>query len=174
MRHLLPKPRRLTVGERALVWAYLTVSMFGVAFGLIVVLRLDPAAFFSRGMTVYEYWILVSGALGVCLALRISREKFGLPGLRDTLVGMVMVTFVAPIIAGTLALPLYGTMFGPMTLAIIFYVAPVTAALWFTSLTGVHFMLRRWQVERNSIFGAPEPSKRPGLLGDILRDFQIR
>lgn len=174
MRSLLPNLRRLTEGERAMVLAYLTVAMFGVAFGLIVVLRLDPDALFSRGMTVYEYWILISGALGVCCALRISREKFGHPSVKDTLIGMALVTFSAPIIAGTFALPLYGTMFAPLTLGIIFWVAPVTLVLWLVSLTGVHFMLRRWQTERDSIFGKPDPIKMPGLFGDILRDLKIR
>ena len=174
MMKFLPRHRQLTSGERALLWAYLAVGMFGVAFGLIVVLRLDPSAFFSRGMTLYEYWILVSGALGVCLALRICRERFGMKGVMEAAIGMGLITIIGPIIVGTLALPIYGTMFGPMTLAIIFWVAPVTAVLWFISLTGVHFLVRKWREERDSIFGAPERVAWPKMLKGLFRDFQIR
>ena len=118
---------------------------------------------------------LVSGALGCMMALRLSRERFGRPGVKDALIGMALTTFAGSILAGTMALPFYGTMFGPFTLAIIFWVAPLTLVLWISSLTGVHFLLRKWQEERDSIFVKPVVApQRSGFFRDILRDLQIR
>lgn len=173
MRDLLPKLTNLTPGERCQLWAYLTVALFGMAFGLIVVLRLDPAALFSRGLTMYEYWIVLSGALGVCSALRLSRERLGLPGLTNTIIGMGMVTFAGAILAGTFALPLYGTMFAPFVLFIVFWVAPIAAALWFASLIGVHFMMQQWHAERDSIFG-PHQRSTFRFVSDMMKDVRIR
>ena len=70
---------------------------------------------------------------------------------------MLIVTFFGPIIAGTLALPLYGTMFGPFTLGLIFFASPMTAVFWLGNLLGVHVLFLTWHSERDSIFGARAP-----------------
>lgn len=147
----------MTRGERQMRLAYLTTAAFGMAMTLLVLLRLDSTMLFQRGMTLYEMWVLCAGAAGAALALYVVRDRFGRESWVHLAIGIVVVTFLAPIIAGTLALPLYGTMFGPFTLAIIFAAAPTTAMLWLLNLIGVHLLMRSWMVERESIFGPPEP-----------------
>lgn len=163
----------MTKGERSLLWSHLTVGFFGLGFGLIILLRINPGAIFSIGPTLYEYWLLTSGILGASLALRLAQHRLGRPGISDAVKGMALVTFVAPILAGTLALPGYGTMFGPFTLCLIFWAAPITAALWFTSLTGIHLMMRQWHSERDSIFGPASEAQGFGLLR-FLKQLQLR
>ncbi len=144
---LLPTP-----GLQSLALAYLALACFGVLFAVIVVLRLDGSALLKRWLTLYECWVLASGAAGGAIALRLALPLLGTASLRRTLFGMVVVTFVAPIIAGSLALPLYGTMFGPFALALILAASPALALLWIVTLLAVDRLVRIWCDERDSIF----------------------
>lgn len=173
LRNILGRHLGMSKGERSLLWSHLTVGFFGLGFGLIILLRINPDAIFSVGPSLYEYWLLASGVLGANLALRLAQHRLGRPGFLDAVKGIALVTFVAPILAGTLALPGYGTMFGPFTLGLIFWAAPITAALWFTSLTGVHLMMRQWHSERDSIFGQESEAHGLGLLR-LLKQLQLR
>lgn len=159
MSDLLLRAPSTTRGEVRLFLGYLFTGLFGAGLALVVVLRLDPEAIFNRAMSLYEYWIVVSGFLGGASAVFLARNKLGQPGLRAPLLGMAEVTFFGAIIAGTLCLPLYGTMFGPFTLALIFAASPLAAVLWAANLAAVHVMFRIWHRERESIFGIepPEP-----------------
>lgn len=164
-RRVMPTP-----GVQSLALAYVVVMGFGIIFALIVILRLDPAAFFSRAISLYEYWIVIAGALGAAAALRFALPWFGTSSLWLTAGGIGLVTFVAPIVAGTLALPIYGTMFGPMTLALILVASPVTALLWIATLLGVDRLVRKWNAERDSIFGSqPAPLFPAWLTGPLAR-----
>lgn len=174
MRKALVGLTTLSKGERCLIYSHLALGFFGLGFGLIILLRLNPDAVFSAGPTPYEYWLLVAGVLGATLSLRLAQHRLGRPGLANALSGMMIVTFFAPVLAGTAALPGYGTMFGPFTLGLIFWAAPITAALWFTSLTGIHFMMRHWHAERDSIFGAPPKHKKWLDLTRMVQQLQIR
>lgn len=164
-RRFLPTP-----GVQSLALAYVVVMGFGVIFSLIVILRLDSTALLRRTLTPYEYWIIVSGALGAGAALRFSLPWFGTSSLRLTLGGVAMVTFVAPIVAGSLALPLYGTMFGPFILVLILAASPVTALLWGATLLCVDRLVRKFLAERDSIFGAePQPLLPRWITGPLRR-----
>ena len=159
MSGLLARGPFLSKGEARLFLGCLFTALFGAALAFIVVLRLDSGAVFSRPMTPYECWIIASGFLGGGAAVYLSRHTLGHSGFAITLRGMVSTTFLAALIGGTLGLPLYGTMFGPFTLVLIFAASPVAAILWFCNLFAVHIFVREWQRERNSIFGEelPEP-----------------
>ncbi len=151
---LLPSP-----GAQSLALAYLATACFGVIFATIVILRLDGTALLRRSLTLYEIWIVASGAVGGMSGLRIGLPFFGTGSMRLTLLGMGVVTFAAPLVAGSLALPLYGTMFGPFTLVLILAASPILASLWAVTLLGVDRLVLTWTAERDSIFGArpPEP-----------------
>jgi hypothetical protein len=159
MSGLLARGPFLSKGEARLFLGCLFTALFGAALAFIVVLRLDSGAVFGRSMTAYEYWIVTSGFIGGAAGVYLSRHALGHSGFAITLRGMVSTTFLAALIAGTLGLPLYGTMFGPFTLVLIFVASPITASLWFCNLFAVHVLVREWQRERNSIFGEelPEP-----------------
>lgn len=159
MSGLLARGPFLSRGEARLFLGCLFTALFGAALAFVVVLRLDSAAVFNRPMTAYEYWILTAGFIGGASAVYLSRHALGQSGFGITLRGMASTTFLAAVIAGTLGLPLYGTMFGPFTLVLIFAASPIIAILWFGNLLAVHVLVREWQRERNSIFGEemPEP-----------------
>ena len=149
-----------TEGERARALAYITIALFGAGFAFLTVTRMYGARVLGAGLTWYDLWIVVSGGIGAAAALFLAGDRMGQPGFRGiyrALVGMIWVSFVGALIAGTLALPFYGTMFGPFTLGVTLTSAPLLAMLWFANLLSVHALLTRWHIERDSIFVKPVP-----------------
>ena len=154
-----------TEGERARALAFFLLGVFGAGMGFLAVTRLSEGAFFDRGMSLYEYYIVLAGALGSMAALFLSGDRMGRPGADGVLRGLaggVWVSFVGAVIAGTLALPGYGTMFGPFTMAVTLAGAPILAFFWVANLLAVHVLMANWQRERDSIFvpegdGIPRP-----------------
>lgn len=157
MRKSIARRQRQSLGERRMFLGCLITAVFGALMALIVVLRLDPQAMFQRPLGYYEWWIVFSGAIGGAVGVLLARDRLGRDGVADPLVGIAILTFSSAIIGGTLALPLYGTMFGPFTLAVIFAASPLVAGLWLANAVAVHFMVRSWHAERDSIFGASPP-----------------
>lgn len=169
MRKLLARRSGRSLGERRFVFACLITAMLSAGLAFIVVLRLDPDVMFKRGLRAYEYWILASGALGGASGVWLARDRLGRAGIALPLVGLIVMTFSSAIIGGTLALPLYGTMFGPLTVAIIFAASPIVAVAWLCNAFAVHMMLRSWHSERDSIFGATPPKSIMQNIKDLFR-----
>jgi hypothetical protein len=74
--------------------------------------------------------------------------------------GIVLICFTAPIVAGSLALPLYGTMFGPFMFGTTIVAVPLLGLIWAFTLLAVHLCLAPWRRERDSVFTAPEADPR--------------
>ena len=164
----LTLPRSITEGERRLAVALLCMALFGAAIGLMVAARLGHGGIVTEGMGPYDLWIVLSGACGGAAGLWFMRHRMGLPGLHGAaraVGGVIGVSLLGPVIGGTLALPLYGTMFGPFTLAVMLAGAPLLGGFWFFTLAMIHVLLRDWQDERDSIF---RPLARP-VAGLSLR-----
>lgn len=159
MQYLTPLLRQLerlsfTPAERGMVYAYVTVAGFGAALGLNVVLTLGGVAAAIAPFSTYDYWVILSSAVGACAGLYLGRDRLGNEGKRGLMqaaFGMIWVSFVGALIGGTLALPFYGTMFGPFTLIMSLINAPVLALLWACSLISAHIMIKQRRVERDSI-----------------------
>lgn len=166
----------LSEGEKRLVLAYVAVSLFGAVLAFCVVMRLGHGGILVRSMTSYEIWTCFAGAAGAGAGFFLSRHRFGYPGLRGAgtaFGGVLMVCFTGSLIAGTLALPLYGTMFGPFSLGVILASSPFLALLWIATLYVAHLMMIHWRVERDSIFHGqitppPPPVARPGRINPRL------
>lgn len=144
-------------GERSRAVAYATVGFFGAGIGFLVAMHLSQGAVLYQGFAAYDVWMVFAGAVGSMVGLYMAGQRFGHPGWRgmlNALVASVWVSFVSSLVGGTLMLPLYGTMFGPFTLAITLANQPLFAVLWFANLFGAHLMLTYWQRERDSIFDA--------------------
>ncbi len=154
--------------------AYGISGVFGLLFGLTIVMRLDNSVFATRFLTLFEAWTLTASVIGVCVSLRIARDKLCMPSAFRTFEGMLLLTVLAPIAAGTLILPIYGTMFGPFTLALIFWALPITALVWLFAMIVISALLREWQRERDSIF--PGQTSRPiaRALQTFGRDLRTR
>ena len=74
---------------------------------------------------------------------------------------VVWISFVGALIGGTLALPFYGTMFGPFTLVVTLLNAPFLAVLWIWTLFSAHLMIKERRIERDSIIYLELPQNTP-------------
>ena len=142
----------LSDGEQCLVLAYLCTGLFGAATAMITVTQLAEAGRMPAQFSLYEQWVIVCGAIGAMSAFGLSGPRFGregLSGVFSAVRGALWVSIVGSVIAGTLALPLYGTMFGPITLAVILAQSPILALCWFANLIAAHILLRGFRVEQD-------------------------
>lgn len=154
MRQSLRNKRSLSEGERARALAFLLVAVFSSALGYLAVLHINKHAFFEE-LTWYETWIVAAAGLGGAIGLFLSGDRMGQSGGLGVLRGLaggVWVTFYGALIGGTLALPFYGTMFGPFVVSITLLGAPLLSILWIVHLMGIHILLGIYQRERDSIF----------------------
>ena len=148
--------RMETRGERGRVLAYALVALFGAVMSFVVVTGLGGAGrpLFAP-LSRYEVWVIVAGAAGGLGGLYLTDELMGVPGRagwQRAVIGVLMLSFSGSVIAGTLALPLYGTMFGPFSLVVTLFGSPALAVLWFGCLFSAHRLMVRWKAERESIF----------------------
>ncbi len=145
----------LTDGEQSVILALSGIAFFGAIVAFIVVNQLGGGNEIIRSLSYYDYWIICCGAIGAPAGALLARDWFGHPGLRGlarAATGALIVSFLASIIAGTLALPFYGTMFGPFSLVVTMLGAPLLAVIWISMLLGAHFLVAAWRRERETIF----------------------
>lgn len=149
--------RRLSAGERALIQAYTALGTVGAAVGLVVAIRIGGGALLLRPLAAYDLWLIASSAVGAMIALHLLRDRFGGPGLAGAvraLPAALAASLLAAVIGGTLALPLYGTMFGPFALGVTLFGAPLLGLAWAAAFVLAHVMLAAWHLERDSIFAS--------------------
>lgn len=147
----------LTDGERSILAAAISVAIFGALLAFNIVMTIGGHAGMLNGFSAYELWVVFSGAIGGPAGLYLCRNWMGRAGWRGfctAIIGVVAVSVVGAIVGGTLALPFYGTMFGPFTLIMSLVSAPVLALLWASTLFGAHFLMGTWRSEQDSIFDA--------------------
>lgn len=151
-----------TPGERGLAIAYATIAFFGAVVAFTVVNRLGGTGQIIRPMTIYDIWVIFGGAVGAFGGLYIGCVWLGHPGWSGcwkAIVAIPVISFVAALIAGTLALPGHGTMFGPLGLLTTFIANPMLALLWSAAILTAHFRFLLWRKERDSIFNSPAAKK---------------
>jgi hypothetical protein len=156
-RALLPQ---LTEGERRMAMVLVAVGLFGAALAFAILWRMGQGDVLEEGLSLRSLWFAFSGGIGAMAGLFAARRWFGHPGLRGWLAalwGGVVLCFVAALAGGTLALPLYGTMFAPMMLALTLWSSPLLVAMWGSVLIGSHLQMRFWRAERDTIF-LPRPA----------------
>ena len=145
----------MTEGERSFVMAHVATAVLGAILAFSAVLRMRQDAFFVQPVTPYDIWIVLSGAMGGAFGLYLNRHRMGQvgpAGMLQALGAIVMSNVTGAVICGTLALPLYGTMFGPFTLFVILVSSPVLCLVWLANQAGAHMLLARYHTERDSIF----------------------
>ncbi|RYG91751.1 hypothetical protein EU803_04615 [Loktanella sp. IMCC34160] len=174
MKRHLQKLTGATDGDKCRWLAYALIAAFGAGISLVAVARIGHGAGLSHAMSAYEQWIVVAGAIGAATGLFVARDRFGLPGMQGALRaarGGVIATITGPVVAGTLALPLYGTMFGPFTFVVMLAGAPILAVLWVLNLSAIHVLFRAWRKERDSIFTGTDdsPQSRRPRMGRLAR-----
>lgn len=144
-----------TQGEMSLLASYVLIAVFFGLLSYLCILHLQQRGFFDAPLSWYERWMVFTGGFGGVAALHIMRSRFGRTGRHGTMraaFGWLAMSFVAGVIAGSLALPLYGTMFGPLTLALVFAATPWLLIVWVATFAVLQVLLNVWQAERDSIF----------------------
>lgn len=156
---------KLTQGERSFVLAHFATAVFGAGVAFAAVMRTGGGAYFSRPMTAYEIWVVLAGAIGAALGLFLNRHRMGQGGTHGAVLALgavVMSNGTGAVIGGTLALPVYGTMFGPLALVIVLVGSPLLTLIWLASQIAAHLLMARFHDERNSIFvGGPGVAVKP-------------
>lgn len=146
---------RMSDGQSARALAFFLVAVVGIGMGYVTVIRLEGGRPLIEGFTIYERWIVLASGLGAMTALFLSGDRLGQSGpwsIGRAAAGALWVSVVGAVIAGTLALPVYGTMFAPFSLIISLTASPVLALIWAAHLLGIHILMGIYQRERDSIF----------------------
>ena len=144
-----------TEGQRARLMAFLITGLFGMIMGYLAVLRFDDGAQLAQGLNWYETWIVIAAGVGGVSALWMAGDRVGQHGPWATprvVAGMIWVSLVGAIIAGTLALPVYGTMFAPFTLLVTLLTSPLVVLFWTACMAAVHLCMVTYRCERDSVF----------------------
>ncbi len=154
MRHQVKLPKHST-GERGIYLAYCVVGVFGAVLAFLVVNQLAGNEQILSKVGAYDLWAIVSGAVGATSGLYLGRRWLGGPGLAgwlNALVAIPVVSFMGSLVAGTIALPIYGTMFGPLALAVTLYENVIVLFLWIWTVLVTHSLFCEYRKERLTIF----------------------
>ena len=150
MRSTFNHPLSPTSGEKRLLAAALAVGLAGGVIIFAIVTQMGDNKALLRSLTGADLWFVAAGVLGSLCALYIGSDWFGHRGLRGTLkavAGILSISFMGTIIGGTLALPFYGTMFGPMMFGVTLAAYPVLALIWLNALVAAHLLFMIWRRE---------------------------
>lgn len=141
---------------KSLVVAYgVTMAVAAGLSYLITDMMLQPGTINSE-TSMYNVWVVVAGGLSAGTALHLGRAWFGgrgVLGCARLVLGMVMVTIVAAVIAGTLIAPLFGGLAAPVVLLTTFVAMPWLAVSWFVLMMGVHVLIGVWRDGLAGAFG---------------------
>jgi hypothetical protein len=149
---------QISRGERSFIVAMLGTSILGAMLACVAVMRLSENAVQTDTSHVITYWTILAGCIGGASGFWISYERWfghgGAAGWVSAVIGALAVSGIGSVIAGTLILPLYGTMFGPLQLIMMMIAYPSLAAIWLGMMLCAHGLLSQWRRERDSIFQA--------------------
>ena len=144
-------PLKMTDGEQSVLLAFIGVGLLGAGMSFTIVNEMGGEGQILRPLSWYDSWMILSGLIGACVGLFLGRSCLGHGGWRGAfcmLRGGIVVTFAAAIVGGSLALPLYGTMFGPLLLGMTLWGHPILGAIWVAMLLGAHALFRSFRRER--------------------------
>jgi len=157
-----PSLNKYSDGERGVYLAYAIVSLFGALLSFLVINQLGGSSEILRPLGLYDLWSIASGAVGASIGLYVGRRWLGgtgLSGWLKALVAIPVISFIAALAGGTLALPIYGTMFGPMALAVTFYENVIVFVFWTWTVLIAHILFISYRKERASVFAVLAPSE---------------
>lgn len=147
---------QISRGERSFIFAMIGTSILGATLSCVAVMHLSETSPESRISTAITYWTLLAGCIGGASGLWACYERwFGHEGARgwaSALIGAFITSGIGSVIAGTLILPFYGTMFGPFQLIMLIVAYPSLGLIWLGMLMCAHGLLGQWRQERDSIF----------------------
>lgn len=92
------------------------------------------------------------GGLGSAILVRDRLGREGTRGVLSAIAGGVLATALLGIIAGTIVLPIFGTMFGPWLVLMTAATKPWYVLPWIASLYGMHKARRSYLAEQETLF----------------------
>ncbi|MFQ6548407.1 hypothetical protein AADZ90_010635 [Aestuariibius sp. 2305UL40-4] len=128
--------------------AMLVIMLFGGLIAHAVVRHLNQAPL--ETLEPYDYWTILSGMIGAVIAYRTAEGHLGLPGVWGAVRAFgagIWITLAGAVIGGTLVLPGFGTMFGPLSVIVTLIEAPVLLVLWAATIFGAHRTLHNLRFE---------------------------
>lgn len=155
MRDRFLHPLRPSTGEKRLLAAIFCVGLCGALLSFVIVTQMGASKQYLRAMTHADAWFYFSGIAGALGGLYLGRDWFGHSGIAGTIRfigGIIVVSFTGGLIGGSLAIPLYGTMFGPLMVGLTLWGNPALGIFWLAALTASHVLVRTWRRERRSLF----------------------
>ncbi|MEM1233707.1 MAG: hypothetical protein AAGH70_06235 [Pseudomonadota bacterium] len=117
-----------------------------------------------KGLQGFEYfvgptaggWIsALCAAAGAIIGTLLMRQRFGGRGLQgglNAVLAGLLATFLMGIVAGTLVLPIFGTMFGPWLILTTVLAKPWLSLPWLLSLYALNLAMKEYRDERDSVF----------------------
>lgn len=142
-----------TEGELCLGLAFGVIAFLGAGVGYETLSYLAHDHSTAFVPTAYEAWVIFGAVIGATGALYSLRGQFGHRGGAGALTaikGALGVTFLGSLIGGTLAMPVFGTMFGPFAFMMLFVTKPAVGLMWAGSLLAAHILMRGWRIERDA------------------------
>lgn len=150
----------LSEGERGVYLAFVIIGLFGAVLSFLVVNKLGGEAEILRTFGIYDLWAIASGAIGATTALYLGRHWLGMKGLAGWIkaaVAVPLITFGGSLVGGTLTLPVYGTMFGPLALGVTLYENAIVLFLWVWTIFVIHTLFAGYRKERETLFATRRP-----------------
>lgn len=154
----------LSAGEQSLAFGFAKVCLAGALTAVTTADMLLQGAL-DHGVFV---WSILCGALGVGWALVVCIRWLGHSGrigVFKFVFAALSIGFVGAVAAGSLILPIYGTMFGPFALTMAFVNVPGLALIWFVSIGAAHCAAIRWREEHDTIFHVELPETEGQIRG---------
>lgn len=128
------------------------LALIGAVVGFFVLFERFQAGI---DVPVYRAWLALGGGVGTVLSVHLTRDGFGRPGMWggvQAILSACIATLAAGVIGGTIALPIFGTMFGPWLLVVSFVQAPLLFVPWAGGLLMIHWAYAKFRAERETIF----------------------
>lgn len=152
---------RLSGGEKNYLLALSSIGVVGAILAIVVTLRLSAHGAIRIEVDAFTVWTAIAGCIGaMCGFTSVYSRWFGFPegaGWIRALIGGLLLSGIGSVVAGTLILPYYGTMFAPFQLIIAMIEFPVLGLVWVAIIVCAHKLLEDWRAERESIFQTEEP-----------------
>lgn len=145
----LPSP-----AERTIMTAGVGVAACGSLLASEALEGLKGLEYFV-GPTAGDWILVLCAAAGAVIGTLLMRQRFGGRGLRGGLNAVLagfLATFLMGIVAGTLVLPIFGTMFGPWLILTTVLMKPWLLLPWTLSLFGLHLAAQEYRDEQDSVF----------------------
>lgn len=147
---------RFSQGERSFISAFCGFGMLGAVLAWVSVLRLSEQNLLADGISPFAFWTIFAGVVGGFAGFVAGYGRWlgheGVLGWMRAGIGVVMISLIGAVVAGTLILPYYGTMFGPFQVILVMIEIPALAAIWIAMVLSAHCMVAEWRRERDSIF----------------------